>query len=80
MLSAQTFAAGPVRGRVGVPGDKSISHRAAIAAASIPQAVHISNLNGGRDVRATLEALDSLGVEIERDGDAATVRGGRLRE
>ncbi|MBV8435821.1 MAG: 3-phosphoshikimate 1-carboxyvinyltransferase [Candidatus Eremiobacteraeota bacterium] len=80
MLSAQTFAAGPVRGNVAVPGDKSISHRALLAAASIAQPVHISNLNPGRDVRATLEALTALGTQIDRDGDAILVRGGRLRE
>lgn len=80
MLSAQTFAAGPVRGSVGVPGDKSISHRALIAAARIPQAVHISNLNGGRDVRATLETLSALGTQIDREGNGVVVRGGQLRE
>jgi 3-phosphoshikimate 1-carboxyvinyltransferase len=80
VLSAQTFAPGPVRGTVTVPGDKSISHRALIAAASIPQPVRISNLNSGRDVRATLEALVALGTAIDREGSDVIVRGGRLRE
>lgn len=80
MLSAQTFAPGPVRGTVTVPGDKSISHRALIAAATIPQSVRISNLNAGRDVRATMEALAALGTRIEREDDDVIARGGRLRE
>jgi len=80
VLSAQTFAPGPVRGTVSVPGDKSISHRALIAAATIPKPVRISNLNAGRDVRATIEALAALGTRIERDDDAVIVNGGRLRE
>jgi 3-phosphoshikimate 1-carboxyvinyltransferase len=80
VLSAQTFAPGPVRGTVTVPGDKSISHRALIAAACIPQPVRISNLNAGRDVRATLEALAALGTRIERENDDFVVHGGRLRE
>lgn len=80
MLNAATFSPGPVRGSVSVPGDKSISHRALIAAATIPQPVRITNLNGGRDVRATLEALAALGTRIERDNDDVVVRGGRLRE
>lgn len=80
VLSAQTFAPGPVRGTVSVPGDKSISHRALIAAASVPQPVRIANLNTGRDVRATLEALAASGIRVERDGDDVVVHGGRLRE
>ncbi len=80
VLSAQTFAPGPVRGTVTVPGDKSISHRALIAAATIPQPVRISNLNAGRDVRATLEALSALGTRIERESGDVLVYGGRLRE
>src|SRR5579862_6575 len=80
VLSAPTFAPGPLRGELTVPGDKSISHRALIAAAAIAAPVHISNLNPGRDVRATLEALNAMGTKMERDGDCVRVEGGRLRE
>ncbi|HZY99563.1 MAG TPA: 3-phosphoshikimate 1-carboxyvinyltransferase, partial [Candidatus Baltobacteraceae bacterium] len=47
---------------------------------TIPQSVRVSNLNAGRDVRATLEALAALGTRIEREDDDAIVHGGRLRE
>ena len=80
---ATTFRPGPLRGELTVPGDKSISHRALIAGAALAargERLHVSHLNPGRDVRATLEALLSLGIAIERDGDAVAVTGGRLRE
>jgi 3-phosphoshikimate 1-carboxyvinyltransferase len=80
MLDAATYAPGPLRGDVVVPGDKSISHRALIAAANLAGPTHIRNLNPGRDVCATLAALAALGVAIGRDGSDVVVSGGRLRE
>lgn len=73
------FQPGALRGSVGVPGDKSISHRALIAGASLTRPLRIANLNPGRDVRATRDALAALGARIR--GDAATelvVSGGGL--
>ncbi|MGA8532821.1 MAG: 3-phosphoshikimate 1-carboxyvinyltransferase [Candidatus Tumulicola sp.] len=80
MRGGPTFASGPLRGELAVPGDKSISHRALIAAACTRQPTYISNLNPGSDVRATVEALMALGVTIERDEADLVVRGARLRE
>ncbi|MGA8475757.1 MAG: 3-phosphoshikimate 1-carboxyvinyltransferase [Candidatus Cybelea sp.] len=73
-----TFQPGPLQGSVGVPGDKSISHRALIAGAACAQPLRIANLNPGRDVQATREALISLGARIEAAGDGVIVRAGRL--
>ena len=56
-----------------MPGDKSISHRAAIVAACSGGVVEIVGVNPGRDVRATLAALEALGVRIERSGDDIAV-------
>jgi 3-phosphoshikimate 1-carboxyvinyltransferase len=75
-----TFHPGPLCGELDVPGDKSISHRALIAGAFGGALARITNLNPGRDVRATWEALLALGVRIEDDGEEVTVRGGVLRE
>lgn len=76
-----TFLPGALRGELTVPGDKSISHRALIAAAYGSQPIRIANLNPGRDVRATLEALIALGARFERDdAGGVIVHGGRLRE
>lgn len=87
MLSdGMTFHRGPLCGEVDVPGDKSISHRALIAGAFMAGAfgggrrLRITNLNPGRDVRATREALLALGLRIEADRQETTVLGGPLRE
>jgi 3-phosphoshikimate 1-carboxyvinyltransferase len=64
----------PLRGRVRVPGDKSISHRALIFAALAEGTSTVRNLASGADVRATARVLDRLGVRIDR-GDAVTVAG-----
>src|SRR5215471_14294108 len=72
------FRPGALRGSVAVPGDKSISHRVLIAGAAGTAPLRIANLNAGRDVRATYEALIALGVHVRTDGDDAVVSGGRL--
>lgn len=79
-LHPHTFRPGPLRGTIRVPGDKSVSHRALILGAAAPAAVQIRNLNPGRDVRATMEALIALGARVEGEGDALTMHALRLRE
>ena len=80
LSSSVSLAPGPLRGTVSVPGDKSISHRALIAAAACREPLTITGLNPGRDVTATREALSALGVRMERDGDAVIVTGAPLRD
>lgn len=75
-----TFSQGPLRGRLAVPGDKSISHRALLLGAKSPHPLTVRNLNPGRDVLATQLALQALGVSIERNGNEAAVRGGELHD
>ncbi|MBV8117907.1 MAG: 3-phosphoshikimate 1-carboxyvinyltransferase [Candidatus Eremiobacteraeota bacterium] len=79
MLGRPNFVAGPLHGEVAVPGDKSISHRALIAGAAARRPISISNLNPGRDVRATLEALRALGVPIVGSAPNVTVASQGLR-
>ena len=74
------FSPGALRGTLGVPGDKSVSHRALMAAAACRDPLEIIGLNQGRDVVATREALISLGVTMEARGDAVVVTGRPLRE
>jgi 3-phosphoshikimate 1-carboxyvinyltransferase len=74
-----TFHPGRLHGSIGVPGDKSISHRALIVGARCNAPLRIANLNPGRDVRATHDALDALGIRIERLGDETVVHPGSLR-
>ncbi|HEY6485755.1 MAG TPA: 3-phosphoshikimate 1-carboxyvinyltransferase [Candidatus Cybelea sp.] len=73
-----TFKNGRLRGSVGVPGDKSISHRALICAARCNEPVRISNLNPGLDVAATREALVAMGLRIERIPGETVVYPGAL--
>jgi 3-phosphoshikimate 1-carboxyvinyltransferase len=58
---------GPLRGRVRVPGDKSISHRALIFGALAVGPTHISRLLEGEDVINTAKAMRALGAQVERE-------------
>jgi 3-phosphoshikimate 1-carboxyvinyltransferase len=65
-----------LRGTVVVPGDKSISHRAAILNAIALGAARVENFLVGEDTRATLDCLRSLGVSWslqEAAGPGATL-------
>lgn len=53
-------------GRIRVPGDKSISHRALILGAMASGATEIDGLLTGDDVLATLEAVRTLGAAVEQ--------------
>lgn len=56
---------GRLRGRIKVPGDKSISHRALLLGALAHGETRISNFLDSADCLATLQALQMLGVEVE---------------
>ena len=58
-----------INGRLRLPGDKSISHRAALIAALASERSEISNFSTARDCASTLGCLRNLGISIEeRDG------------
>jgi 3-phosphoshikimate 1-carboxyvinyltransferase len=56
-----------LRGRVRVPGDKSISHRALMLGALATGRTRITGLLEGEDVVNTARALQALGCPIRRD-------------
>ena len=58
-----------IKGRIQCPGDKSISHRAALIAALADGPSEISNFSTARDCASTLECLRDLGVSIEHRDD-----------
>jgi len=60
--------AGPLKGHVRVPGDKSISHRALIFGLLTRGATEIEGLLEGEDVLATGRACSLLGANVERTG------------
>jgi 3-phosphoshikimate 1-carboxyvinyltransferase len=59
----------PLRGRVRVPGDKSISHRALILGALTAGETRISGLLEGDDVLNTGKAMRMLGAKVERQDE-----------
>jgi 3-phosphoshikimate 1-carboxyvinyltransferase len=59
----------PLRGRIRVPGDKSISHRALILGAMTVGETTISGLLEGEDVIHTADAMRALGARVERTGE-----------
>ncbi len=62
---------GPLKGRIRVPGDKSISHRALILGAMTVGETTISGLLEGDDVLHTADAMRALGAKVERTGEGA---------
>lgn len=62
-----------LRGTMRVPGDKSISHRAAILAALVKGRTKIRNFLFSDDCLVTLRALRDLGVKIDRKKSSAEV-------
>ncbi len=68
-----------VSGALMVPGDKSISHRYAMLAAIAEGRSKISNYSSGADCHSTLAVLESLGVQVLREGRDITIEGVGLR-
>lgn len=67
-LPRRFMPSGPLRGRIRVPGDKSISHRALMFSALAVGRSRIAGLLEGEDVLATAAALTAMGATIARDG------------
>lgn len=68
-MSKARYVAGPggkIEGELTVPGDKSISHRALMFGGIAEGDTEITGFLAGEDCLATLRALQSLGVRIER--------------
>lgn len=65
-----------LRGRVHLPGDKSISHRAAIVAALASGGrTRIDNFATSADCASTLACLAQLGVGVSREGNVVLIDG-----
>ncbi|HSU26506.1 MAG TPA: 3-phosphoshikimate 1-carboxyvinyltransferase [Pyrinomonadaceae bacterium] len=64
-----------LRGKISLPGDKSISHRAAMLSAVAHGETRIENFASSADCASTVKCLESLGVSIKRDGSTLTVNG-----
>ncbi|PZQ21121.1 MAG: 3-phosphoshikimate 1-carboxyvinyltransferase [Sphingopyxis macrogoltabida] len=59
----------PLAGRIAIPGDKSISHRALMLSALAVGTSRVTGLLEGHDVLATAAAMRAMGAGIERSGN-----------
>jgi 3-phosphoshikimate 1-carboxyvinyltransferase len=66
-------------GTLGVPGDKSISHRAVMLGAIADGVTEVTNFLPGEDNISTINAFRSMGITIEQDGTTLKVHGKGLR-
>jgi len=69
------FPVRSVNGMIQLPGDKSISHRAAMLASIANGTTRIRNFAASEDCTSTLDCFRSLGVSIKRDGATVVVNG-----
>ncbi len=60
---------GALKGRLRVPGDKSISHRAVMFASLAEGSSEITGFLSGEDCLCTMKAFQQMGVVIERLGE-----------
>ena len=70
-----TRDAGKLSGRVKVPGDKSISHRALLFGGLASGTTRVRGLLEGEDVIATGDAMRAMGARIRKEGDTWIVDG-----
>lgn len=62
-------------GTINLPGDKSISHRAALFSALASGETRVENFATSADCASTLSCLEQLGVRVKRDGSSVTIAG-----
>ena len=72
---------GPLRGTLRAPGDKSLSHRAALFGAMCDDPVQVTGYLEAADTYSTLNAVRALGALVEEGADPGTltIRGPGLR-
>ncbi len=64
-----------LQGNIKLPGDKSISHRAALFSALAIGETKIENFASSEDCRSTLNCLKDLGIEISRENSTVFIKG-----
>jgi len=71
---------GTIKGRIRVPGDKSISHRSIMLGAIAEGTTTVTGFLEGADALATLQAFKDMGVQIEGpENGNVTIQGVGLR-
>lgn len=72
-------AMGALKGKVQIPGDKSISHRAVMLGSIARGTTEISHFLNGADCLSTIHCFQKMGIEIEQSKDLVLVHGRGLR-
>ncbi|MBE0477724.1 3-phosphoshikimate 1-carboxyvinyltransferase [Candidatus Aerophobetes bacterium] len=72
-------ASSSLQGKMKMLGDKSISHRAVILASIAQGKSCIEGIQEGKDLLATMQCMQNLGVQIEEDGKYLFIEGKGLR-
>src|SRR5690606_34362807 len=62
-------------GTIEIPGDKSISHRSIILGSLANGVTKITNFLDGEDCMRTIQAFQSMGVSIRKEGTNITIDG-----
>lgn len=75
MTSLELNAVTGLKGKITVPGDKSISHRCIMFGSIAKGTTEIRNFLNGADCRATIDCFRKLGVEIEEKNNVILVHG-----
>ena len=68
-----------LKGRITVPGDKSISHRAVMFGSIAEGLSEITHFLKGADCLSTIDCFRSMGISIEEKGESILVHGKGLR-
>jgi 3-phosphoshikimate 1-carboxyvinyltransferase len=77
MKSWRVLPSNEVRGRVRVPGDKSISHRSVMLGGIADGRTEVTGFLDGADCLATLEAFRAMGVRVDRHTETSLTVHGR---
>ena len=75
MLSMTTTPGCVLKGTIGVPGDKSVTHRALILTALAEGESRVSGYCRGEDCLNTMRAFQALGIRIDETPECLTVHG-----
>ena len=69
-----------ISGKIQLPGDKSISHRAIMLASISKGESNIYNLPNSKDILSTINCLQLCGIKIKSNTDFTRVVGGTLKK
>ena len=79
MKSLKVTASGGIKGEIHIPGDKSISHRAAIIGSIADGETIVDNFLMSADCLATVNCFREMGIEIEMTNVKPCLPAGRCQ-